>query len=263
LKASGSVLLFDGFLKLTPQALEDTRLPKFETGESLSLVSARTEAHETTPPPRYNDASLIKTLEEKEIGRPSTYASIISTITDRGYVERVERRFLPTAVGLAVNDFLVKNFSTIDDIPFTAAMEDELDAIASGAKDWKSMMKDFYQPFEKTVALVENAKRVKIPVEETDQVCPQCGKGKLVIRTGRFGKFFSCSTFPDCNFTKPFVEETNVTCPKDGGKVIIKRLAKDVNFMVAQIIPIVILQHGNWKISKAGESLRKKQQEQV
>lgn len=230
LKASGSVLLFDGFLTLTPQALEDTQLPKFATGEALSFIDARSEAHETTPPPRYNDASLIKTLEEKEIGRPSTYASIISTITDRGYVERVERKFLPTAVGVAVNDFLVKNFSTVDDIPFTAAMEDELDAIAQGQKDWKAMMRDFYTPFEKTIAQVENAERVKIPVEETDEVCPECGKGNLVVRTGKFGKFFSCSTFPDCHFTKPFVEETNVICPKDGGKVIIKKTRKGRKF---------------------------------
>ncbi|HWY78975.1 MAG TPA: type I DNA topoisomerase [Candidatus Sulfotelmatobacter sp.] len=229
-KANGSVLLFDGFLKLTPQALEDARLPNFTNGESLSLVNTRADAHETTPPPRYNDASLIKTLEEKEIGRPSTYASIISTITDRGYVERVERKFLPTAVGIAVNDFLVKNFSTIDDIPFTAAMEDELDAIANGLKDWKSMMRDFYTPFEKTIVQVENAERVKIPVEETGEICPQCHKGNLVVRTGRFGKFFSCSTFPDCNFTKPFVEETNILCPKDGGKVIIKKTRKGRKF---------------------------------
>jgi DNA topoisomerase I len=230
LKANGSVLLFEGFLKLTPQALEDNRLPKFTTGESLSLVDIRADAHETTPPPRYNDASLIKTLEEKEIGRPSTYASIISTITDRGYVERVERKFLPTLVGTAVNDFLVKNFSTIDDIPFTAAMEDELDAIANGTKNWINMMRDFYNPFEKAMGEVENAERVKIPVEETNELCPQCGKGKLVVRTGRFGKFFSCSTFPDCNFTKPYVEETNVLCPKDDGKVIIKKTRKGRKF---------------------------------
>lgn len=230
LKASGSVLLFDGFLKLTPQALEDTRLPKFETGESLSLVDIHADAHETTPPPRYNDASLIKTLEEKEIGRPSTYASIISTITDRGYVERVERKFMPTTVGSAVNDFLVKNFSTIDDIPFTADMEDQLDNVASGKKDWTSMMKDFYTPFKRQMADVENAERVKIPVEETEEVCPECHTGKLVVRTGKFGKFFSCSTFPDCHFTKPFVEETNVLCPKDGGKVIIKKTRKGRKF---------------------------------
>jgi len=230
LKASGSVLLFDGFLKLTPQALEDTRLPKFMSGEVLSFISARADAHETTPPPRYNDASLIKTLEEKEIGRPSTYASIISTITDRGYVERADRKFLPTAVGMAVNDFLVKNFSTIDDIPFTAAMEYQLDDIASGQKEWTSMMSDFYKPFAQKMSEVENAERVKIPVEETDEICPQCQKGHLVVRTGRFGKFFSCSTFPDCNFTKPYVEETNLLCPKDGGKVIIKKTHKGRKF---------------------------------
>lgn len=230
LKASGSVLLFDGFLKLTPQALEDARLPKFTTGEFLDLTDIRADAHETTPPPRYNDASLIKTLEEKEIGRPSTYASIISTITDRGYVERVERKFVPTAVGLAVNDFLVKNFSTIDDIPFTALMEEKLDDVASGQKEWTAMMHDFYTPFGKSMSEVENAERVKIPVEETDEICPECNIGHLVVRTGKFGKFFSCSTFPDCHFTKPFVEETNVICPKDGGKIIIKKTRKGRKF---------------------------------
>ncbi|MGH7203871.1 MAG: type I DNA topoisomerase [Candidatus Levyibacteriota bacterium] len=230
LKANGSVLVFDGFLKLTPQALEDNRLPKFTTSEKLGLVKARADAHETTPPPRYNDASLIKTLEEKGIGRPSTYASIISTITDRGYVERVERKFLPTAVGIAVNDFLVKNFSTIDDVPFTASMEDELDRIANGEKNWKAMMHDFYQPFEKTIAQVENAERVKIPVEDTGEECPECHEGQIVVRTGKFGKFFSCSRFPECRFTKPFVEETNILCPKDGGKVIIKKTRKGRKF---------------------------------
>src|SRR5205085_1866723 len=126
-----------------------------------------------TPPPRYNDASLIKTLEEKSIGRPSTYASIIGTIIDRGYVERVERKFIPTTVGVAVNDFLVKNFSTIDDVPFTAAMEDNLDAIASGERDWRKMMKEFYDPFAKKLKEVEGAARVAIPVEKTNEKCPQ------------------------------------------------------------------------------------------
>lgn len=259
LKATGSVLLFDGFLKLTPQALEDTRLPKFSTGEILSHSNSRAEAHETTPPPRYNDASLIKTLEEKEIGRPSTYASIISTIADRGYVERIDRKFVPTAVGLAVNDFLVKNFSTIDDIPFTASMEDELDAIANGEKDWKNMMKDFYKPFEKSIAEVEDAERVKIPVEDTGEECPQCHKGTLVVRTGKFGKFFSCSTFPDCNFTKPYVEETNVLCPKDGGKVIIKKTRKGRKFYGCSNYPNC--DFAAWKledISGSGDSTVKK-----
>ncbi len=229
LKASGSVLVFDGFLKLNPQALKDTVLPGFTAGEALDLQNARADEHETLPPPRYNDASLIGTLEEKGIGRPSTYASIISTIIDRGYVERAEKRFEPTPVGIAVTDFLVKNFATIDDVPFTAAMEDELDGIASGQKDWTVMMKEFYTPFEKKIAEVQDAERVKIATEETGEKCPDCGE-PVVVRFGKFGKFFSCSTFPDCKFTKPFVEETNILCPKDSGKVIVKKTRKGRKF---------------------------------
>lgn len=229
-KANGSVLLFEGFLKLTPQALEDKRLPIFEQGEKLRLEDVRADEHETPPPPRYNDASLIKTLEEKGIGRPSTYASIVGTITDRGYVDREEKRFIPTAVGGAVNDFLVKNFSTIDDVPFTAQMEDDLDLVSNGEKEWHLMMKEFYAPFKTKLKEVEGAERVQIPVEETGEPCPECQKGQLVIRTGRFGKFFSCNKFPECRFTKPFVEETDLLCPKDGGKIIIKKTRKGRKF---------------------------------
>ncbi len=229
-KTAGSVLIFDGFLRVTPQAFEDKRLPKFTTGERLDLREVRADAHETTPPPRYNDASLIKTLEEKGIGRPSTYASIISTLTDRTYIDREEKKFVPTSVGVAVNDFLVANFSTIDDVPFTASMEDNLDLVANGEKEWREMMKEFYKPFSQRLKEVENVDRVQIPVEETGEVCPECKQGQLVIRTGKFGKFFSCNQFPDCRFTKPFVEETNVLCPKDGGKVIIKKTKKGRKF---------------------------------
>ena len=229
-KTTGSVLVFDGFLKLTPQALQDVQLPKFTSGEQLILKKSYAQPHETLPPPRYNDASLIGALEEKGIGRPSTYASIISTIIDRGYIERVERRFVPTSIGVAVTDFLVKNFSTIDDVPFTAAMEDQLDQIANGEKEWHAMMSEFYDPFAKKLKEVEGADRVKIPVEETDQICPECKKGNLVVRTGKFGKFLSCSQFPECKFTKPYVEETKFICPKDGGKVIIKKTHKGRKF---------------------------------
>jgi DNA topoisomerase-1 len=229
LKASGSVLIFDGFLKLNPQALKDTVLPAFVSGETLKQTDIRADQHETLPPPRYNDASLIGALEEKGIGRPSTYASIISTVIDRGYVERVEKRFEPTPVGKAVTDFLVKNFSTIDDVPFTASMEDELDNIASGKKNWRSMMKDFYIPFEKSIKGVQDAERVKIATEETEEKCPDCGE-PLVVRFGRFGKFISCSTFPDCKFTKPYVEQTQMICPKDGGTVIVKKTHKGRKF---------------------------------
>jgi len=230
LKANGSVLVFEGFLKINPQALADNRLPEFSVGEKLGMETVAKEFHETPPPPRYNDASLIKTLEEKSIGRPSTYATIISTIESRGYILRENARFSPTAVGIAVNDFLVKNFADIDDIPFTADMEDNLDLIAEGKKEWEPMIKSFYTPFEKKLEEVKGTDRVKIAVEETDEPCPECKEGHLVVRSGKFGKFLSCNRFPDCKFTKPLVEETNFLCPKDGGKVIVKKTRKGRKF---------------------------------
>nr|MBI5455452.1 type I DNA topoisomerase [Candidatus Levybacteria bacterium] len=215
LKANGSVLVFDGFLKINPAALNDNRLPEFIANEKLDFVSVLSEFHETPPPPRYNDASIIKTLEEKGIGRPSTYATIISTIESRQYIEKNEGKFFPTSVGVAVNDFLVTNFSTIDDIPFTAAMEESLDDIANGTKKWVPVIKDFYTPFEKSLGQVKEAVRVKIEVEKTDEICSE-DKGHLIIRIGRFGKFMACENFPTCKFTKPFIVDTNIPCPKCG-----------------------------------------------
>lgn len=229
LKANGSVLVFEGFLKVNPLALNDNKLPDFTAGESLDYVSSLAEAHETMPPPRYNDASIIKALEEEGIGRPSTYATIISTIESRQYIERNEGKFIPTSVGFAVNDFLVTNFSTIDDIPFTAQMEDELDKIASGERKWSPVIKEFYDPFAKTLDKVGEAARVKIEVEKTDEICPQDG-GHLIIRTGKFGKFMACENFPQCKFTKPFSQETGLVCPKDGGKIVFKKTKKGRRF---------------------------------
>lgn len=230
LKANGSVLLFEGFLKVNPAALNDNRLPEFTNGENLKYISALKESHETLPPPRYNDASIIKTLEEKGIGRPSTYATIISTIEARSYIEREESRFKPTPVGVAVNDFLVENFSSVDDIPFTAGMEDELDQIANGDKKWVPVIAEFYKPFEESIVKVKDAKRIKIETEKTGQKCPTCSEGDVVVRTGRFGKFLSCSRFPECKYTAPFTEETKLDCPKDNGKIIIKKTKKGRKF---------------------------------
>lgn len=230
LKANGSVLVFEGFLKINPYALEDKSLPEFSANDALGFIKANSEFHETLPPPRYNDASIIKTLEEKGIGRPSTYATIISTIESRGYIERNEGRFSPTAVGFAVNDFLVANFKDIDDVPFTANMEDELDQVANGEKDWGSVMKEFYAPFEKDLETVKTAERIKIAVEETGEKCPTCNEGNLVVRSGKFGKFLSCDRFPECKFTKPYAQETNELCPKDNGKIVIKKTKKGRKF---------------------------------
>src|SRR5258706_2191291 len=228
-KTTGSVLLFDGFLRVNPFGLQDKKLPRFVSKERLSLLNAFAEKHETPPPPRYNDASLIGSLEEAGVGRPSTYASIISTIETRNYIEREEKKFIPTSVGMAVNDFLVKNFSDIDDIPFTARMEDELDAIANEGHAWVPMIRDFYLPFEKKLELVKKADREEIPTEETGEACPKDG-APLVIRVGKFGKFISCKNFPTCDFKKSFIEETQFTCPKDGGKIIVKKTHKGRTF---------------------------------
>ncbi|MEX2013005.1 MAG: DNA topoisomerase, partial [Candidatus Levyibacteriota bacterium] len=227
--ANGSVLVFEGFLKVNPQALSDNKLPQFKAGDNLDLVNADKQFHETPPPPRYNDASLIKVLEEKGIGRPSTYATIVGTIEARNYIERQEGRFTPTPVGTAVNDFLVSNFSTVDDIPFTADMEDGLDAVASGEKKWVPMIADFYRPFEKKLEEVRGAARVKIATEKTSEKCPKDG-AFLVIRVGRFGKFLSCENFPACDFSKQFVEETQFKCPKDGAIIVVKKTRKGRTF---------------------------------
>src|SRR3989344_316184 len=268
LKANGSVLVFEGFLKINPYALEDKRLPDFIANESLDFISALSEAHESLPPPRYNDASIIKTLEEKGIGRPSTYATIISTIESRGYIEREEGKFKPTSVGFAVNDFLVANFSSVDDIPFTALMEDELDAVANGTKKWVPVVEEFYTPFEKLLNGMKDVARVKIAVEETDEDCPECKKGNLVIRTGRFGRFLSCGRFPDCKFTKPLVQETNLTCPKCGdrasspslrsgvsgrGKIVIKKTRRGRKFYGCSNYPACTF--AAWKL----EDIKKEQ----
>lgn len=232
LKANGSVLIFDGFLKINPQVLNDNILPDFVKDEKLSAKNVLEKEHETLPPPRYNEASLIATLEEKGIGRPSTYATIVSTIEGRKYIDRQESRFIPTPVGIAVNDFLVTNFSTIDDIPFTADMEDKLDAIANEKKEWNPMIRSFYKDLSKNLEEVKGADRIKIATEEVDEKCPKCSS-PLVIRFGKFGKFLSCSTFPACDFTKPYVEEVGIPCPKDGdkgGQIILRNTKKGRKF---------------------------------
>lgn len=228
-KTNGSVLIFDGFLKINPFGLEDKNLPKFVVNENLNLKEVIPVEHATTPPPRYNDASIVGSLEDEGIGRPSTYATIISTIESRLYIERVQGRFVPTSIGVTVNDFLVKNFSDIDDIPFTANMENALDEIANQGKDWVPMIKDFYIPFEKKLDLAKNVERVEIPVEDIGENCPKDG-APLVIRMGRFGKFISCKNFPKCDYKRPFIQDTNLLCPKDQGKIIVRKTKKGRTF---------------------------------
>jgi len=228
LRANGSILRFSGWKKLFP-AGEDQLLPDLKVGQTLHFADLAANQKFTQPPPRYNDASLVKELEKKGIGRPSTYAPTISLIEDRGYVERKEKKFFPTQIGISVCQFLLANFTQLMQYEFTAQMEDDLDSIANGKKDWKALVKGFYKPLAGLIDEVqEKAERVKIPVEETGESCPQCGQsnqGMLVIRTGKFGKFKSCNRFPDCKFTQNLVETlAGLQCPVcNKGAVTVKK----------------------------------------
>src|SRR2546429_3820921 len=235
LRASGSKLKFAGFLKVYEVASEEETeatdeegrmneiLPNLTVGDKVDLLDLLKQQHFTEPPPRYSEATLIKSLEEYGIGRPSTYAPTISTIIDRRYVEREQRRLNPTPLGVAVNDFLVANFSDIVDLNFTAKMEDELDEIADGKAKWQPVISEFYGPFEKHLGEVgETAARVKIEAEETGALCPGCGKA-VVIRIGRVGKFLACSGYPECKYTAKYMEKVEAKCPEDGGDIVLLR----------------------------------------
>ena len=234
LKATGQQMLFDGWLKVNPKmaAMNGQILPDLKENDELELMKVLAEQKFTQPPARFSEAGLIKILEEKGIGRPSTYAPIISTIQIRQYVEKKERRLHPTTVGTAVVKFLVKYFPKVMDYEFTADMEEGLDEIARGNKRWQDLLKDFYLPFDKKLITVqEKAKRVKIEVEKTGKKCPDCKKGDVVIRVGRFGKFLSCSTFPDCKYTGNYKEVVkDAKCPECKGEVVIKKSRKGKRF---------------------------------
>lgn len=234
LRASGQTMKFDGWRVLmdTKKEKEALLLPEVKKEDPLSLIKVNPLQKFTQPPARYNEASLIKTLEKLGIGRPSTYAPIISTIQRRQYVEKKEARFFPTPVGVAVNDFLVTNFPKIFDYSFTAEMEDDLDSIADGSTAWQESVSKFWNPFEKKLNRVtEKSKRVKIEVEKLGKVCPKCKKGELVIRIGKFGKFVSCSTFPDCDYTEKYVEKIGFKCPEcKKGDIVIKKTKSGKRF---------------------------------
>jgi DNA topoisomerase-1 len=230
-RATGSTLKFNGYLAVYEEARDEDavaeedegdRIPELDVDELLDLLDLIPEQHFTEPPPRYSEASLVKALEENDIGRPSTYAPILGTIQDRGYVEKREKRLYPTEIGFIVNDMLVEYFSDVIDVGFTARMEDELDEIAEGGKNWVEVLREFYTPFERDLEHAAQAIE-KIEVnEEIGEPCPTCGK-PLIVRWGRFGKFIGCSDFPNCRYTRPFLVKIGVKCPNDGGDLVEKR----------------------------------------
>jgi len=227
LRTSSSVSTFPGFIVLYSEGKDEVGeeekkgpLPQLEKGDELELLGLFPEQRFTQPLPRFTEATLVKMLEQWGIGRPSTYAPILSTIQERGYVTKVKGSFQPTELGIVVNDLLSQYFSDIIDIKFTARMEDELDDIAEEKKDWVSVVQDFYGPFEKDLEnAFQVAERVKLADELTDETCPKCGK-PLAIKMGRYGKFLACSGYPECKYTKPYQIKIGVNCPQCGGELV-------------------------------------------
>ncbi|HHV71208.1 MAG TPA: type I DNA topoisomerase [Clostridia bacterium] len=236
-KASGSNLKFPGFTVVYEETLDEKKeedenksLPKLEQNQELELKELDPKQHFTQPPPRYSEAMLIKVLEEKGIGRPSTYVPIIETIQQRGYVVKEDRRFKPTELGFMVVDMLSKYFPKIIDEEFTAEMEGNLDRVEEGNDDWVKVLADFYKPFAESLKLAEEKiKEVVIPDEVTDELCEKCGRN-LVVKHGRYGKFLACPGFPECRYTKPIIQGIGVLCPKCSSEIVERKSKKGKKF---------------------------------
>lgn len=237
-RATGSRLQFAGFMKVYLEGSDDEREEEeqhlagdFRKGDSVACTKLEPKQHFTQPPPRYTEATLVKTLEELGIGRPSTYAAIMDTIVRRNYVELKERRFQPTDLGKVVVDLLKEHFPQVIDVEFTARMEEELDRIEEGNVPWTDVVGEFYGPFEEALTKAQQSmKRVEIQDEVTDELCEKCGRN-LVVKWGRFGKFLACPGYPECKFTKPILQEVGVACPTcSEGKVVERRTRKGRTF---------------------------------
>ncbi len=225
LKAQGSTVVFPGFTKVyeDDKEKEEVRLPLLAKGEIVHNRSIEGIQHFTQPPPRYSEPSLIKTLEEKGIGRPSTYAPILDTIQSRNYVEKAEKQFIPTELGNAVVDFLVAYFDSIINVDFTADLEKELDVVAEGKETYVELMSKFYDRFEGEMEKAADVPKIKMAEEESGENCPECGS-PLVYKFGRFGKFLACSNFPACTFKKAIVHGTGISCPScHKGEIVVRK----------------------------------------
>jgi DNA topoisomerase-1 len=242
LRATGSAVRFLGYLVVYEETKGEydkeenggdiANIPtELEEGQLQHLIKLLPEQHFTQPPPRFSEASLVKTLEENGIGRPSTYAPTMSTLQNRGYVYREGRRLFPTETGTIVNDLILEHFPNIVDVGFSANMEADLDKIAHEHTDWIDVVREFYEPFARQVEKAEKEMpEVKAEPEYVGRECPECKQGQLIIRWGRYGKFISCDRFPDCRYTEPFLEKIGVTCPEDGGEIVKRRTRKGRTF---------------------------------
>ena len=243
-RASGQLLKFKGFMTLYVETAdnqneddEEYSVPDLKENQEVKKKKIETKQSFTEPPARYTEASLVKALEEKGIGRPSTYSPTITTILERRYIEKEQKQLVPTELGKVVNKLLTENFSDVVNVEFTAKIEDEFDEIAEGKENWKQVIREFYGPFEKEVERVEKElEHVKLEEEVSDVPCDKCGR-MMVIKYGRYGKFLACPGYPECKNAKPIVETIDVPCPKCGGKIQVKKSKKKRKFYVCENNP--------------------------
>nr|MBN1228409.1 type I DNA topoisomerase [Anaerolineae bacterium] len=245
-RASGAILKFPGFLAIYEDGASENSseeddlnriFPKLEKNNLLDLLGLFPEQHFTQPPGRFSEATLVASLEEHGIGRPSTYAPILNTIQKRGYVHREGKQLHPTEVGIAVNDLLVGYFPEIVDVRFTARMEDQLDGIASDGKDWVPVIREFYEPFKKEVEHArEHAPNIQLDSDRVGRNCPECGH-ELMVRWGRYGKFVGCSDFPNCRYTEPWLDKIGIPCPECGAEIVKRKTRRGRTFYGCSAYP--------------------------
>ena len=264
-KANGQSIKFKGFMKLYVETKDQDNgeddellLPSLEPNQKLKNEKIDTKQSFTEPPPRYTEASIVKVLEEKGIGRPSTYAPTISTILERRYIEKEQKQLVPTDLGKIVNKLLIENFGDIINVAFTAKIEEEFDEIAEGKENWKEVISEFYGPFEENVERVEKElEHVQLVEEVSDVPCEKCGR-MMVIKYGRYGKFLACPGFPECRNAKPIIETIDVPCPVCGGTVQVKKSRRGRKFYVCENNP-ESCQYISWNIPKIGEKWEPKE----
>lgn len=267
-RANGQTLKFKGFMALYVETEdyeekeEYEKIPLLEKNQELQKENIDTKQSFTEPPPRYTEASLVKTLEEKGIGRPSTYSPTITTILARRYIEKIQKQLHPTDLGRIVNKLLIENFQDVINVEFTAEMEEQFDKIAEGEENWKKVIKDFYGPFQKTVEKVEKElEHVKLEYEVSDVPCEKCGR-MMVIKYGRYGKFLACPGYPECQNAKPLVETIDEPCPKCGGKIQIRKTKKKRNYYICENNPDSC-NYISWNKPKIGEKWEPKEKDEA
>ena len=258
-KANGQTLKFKGFMSVYVEDKdiktnedEESKVPELQIGEEVKKEKLNPKQSFTEPPPRYTEVSLVKALEEKGIGRPSTYATIISTIIDRRYIQKEQKQLVPTELGKVVNKLLVENFKEIINVEFTANIENQFDEIAEGKEPWKQVIREFYTPFEQEVEKVDKElEHVKLEEEVTDIPCEKCGR-MMVVKYGRYGKFLACPGYPECKNVKPYVEKIDVPCPVCGGEVHVRKTKRGKNYYICENNP-KSCNYISWNKPKPGE----------